>query len=190
MVQTSKTDHFFKLAPFWSPLTDLIDFGMAGKLLTSATRWCSPFVDSVLCIWIKPKKSLIGCWAPTATTFGQSAQSRVQLTAGRNGHNCHFERLSLVSSVCRSLCTGKIELYVPWAAYFRGVLPWLQRTAVVLHARARSREWLSRLLRQATSKKYAYAANLRVDKLADFNDGVFFERSTNSSESANLNSAL
>ena len=25
---------------------------------------------------------------------------------------------------------GKIELYVSWAAYFRGVLPWLQRTAV------------------------------------------------------------
>ena len=47
MVQTSKTDHFFKLAPFWSPLKDLIDFGMAGKLLTSATRRCSPFVDSV-----------------------------------------------------------------------------------------------------------------------------------------------
>ena len=38
MVRTSKTDHFFKLAPFWSPLPDLIDFGMAGKLLTSATR--------------------------------------------------------------------------------------------------------------------------------------------------------
>ena len=37
MVQTSKTDHFFKLAPFRSPLTDFIDFGMAGKLLTSAT---------------------------------------------------------------------------------------------------------------------------------------------------------
>ena len=111
MVQTSKTDHFFKLAPFCSPLTDLIDFGMAGKLLTSATRWCSPFVDSVSRIWIKPKKSLIGCWAPTATTFGQSAPSPVQLTTGRNGHNRHFERLSLVSSVCRSLCTGKIELY-------------------------------------------------------------------------------
>ena len=47
MVQTSKTDHFFKLAPVWSPSTDLIDFGMAGKLLTSATRRCSPFVDSV-----------------------------------------------------------------------------------------------------------------------------------------------
>ena len=47
MVRTSKTDHFFKLAPFWSPLTDLIDFDMAGKLLTSATRRCSPFVDSV-----------------------------------------------------------------------------------------------------------------------------------------------
>ena len=47
MVQTSKTDHFFKLAPFRSPLTDLIDFGIAGKLLTSATRRCSPFVDSV-----------------------------------------------------------------------------------------------------------------------------------------------
>ena len=130
MVQTSKTDHFFKLAPFWSPLPDLIDFGMAGKLLTSATRWCSPFVDSVSRIWIKPKKSLIGCWAPTATTFGQSAPPRVQLTAGRNGHNRHFERMSLVSSVCRSLCTGKIELYVSWVAYFRGVLPWLQRTAV------------------------------------------------------------
>ena len=193
MVQTSKTDHFFKLAPFWSPLMDLIDFGMAGKLLTSATRRCSPFVDSVSLIWIKPKKSLIGCWAPTATTFGQSAPPRVQLTVGRNGHNRHFERLSLVSSVCRSLCTGKIELYVSWAAYFRGVLPWLQRTAVTsvsFACRTRSREWLSRLLRQATSKKYAYAANLCVHKLADFNDGVFFERSTNSSESVNLNSAL
>ena len=130
MVRTSKTDHFFKLAPFWSPLTDLIDFGMAGKLLTSATRWCSPYVDSVSRIWIKPKKSLIGCWAPTATTFGQSAPPRVQQTAGRNGHNRHFERMSLVSSVCRSLCTGKIKLYVSWVAYFRGILPWLQRTAV------------------------------------------------------------
>ena len=130
MVRTSKTDHFFKLAPFWSPLTDLIDFDMAGKLLTSATRRCSPFVDSVSRIWIKPKKSLIGCWAPTATTFGQSAPSRVQLTAGRNGHNRHFERPSLVSSVCRSLYTGKIELYVSWAAYFRGVLPWLKRTTM------------------------------------------------------------
>ena len=158
MVQTSKTDHFFKLAPFWSPLTDLIDFGMAGKLLTSATRRCSPFVDSVSHIWIKPKKSLIGCWAPTATTFGQSAPPRVQLTANRNGHNRHFERLFLVSSVCRSLCTGKIELYVSWAAYFRGVLPGSngrQWHPWVLHARARSREWLSRLLRQATTKKYA-----------------------------------
>ena len=130
MVRTSKTDHFFKLAPFWSPLTDLVDFGMAGKLLTSATRWCSPYVDSVSRIWIKPKKSLIGCWAPTATTFGQSAPPRVQQTAGRNGHNRHFERMSLVSSVCRSLCTGKIKLYVSWVAYFRGILPWLQRTAV------------------------------------------------------------
>ena len=130
MVRASKTDHFFKLAPFWSPLTDLIDFDMAGKLLTSATRRCSPFVDSVSRIWIMPKKSLIGCWAPTATTFGQSAPPRVQLTAGRNGHNRHFERPSLVSSVCRSLCTGKIELYVSWAVYFRGVLPWLQRTTM------------------------------------------------------------
>ena len=43
---------------------------------------------------------------------------------------------------------------------------------------------------QTTSKKYAYAANLHQDKLADFNDGVFFERSTNSSERVNLNSAL
>ena len=34
MVQTSKTDHFFKLATVLSPLTDLIDFGIAGKLLT------------------------------------------------------------------------------------------------------------------------------------------------------------
>ena len=42
-----KTDHFFKLAPFRSPLTDFIDFGIAGKLLTSATRRCSPFVDSL-----------------------------------------------------------------------------------------------------------------------------------------------
>ena len=55
MVQTSKTDHFFNLAPFRSLLTVLIDFGMAGKLLTSATRRCSPFVDSVSRIWTKPK---------------------------------------------------------------------------------------------------------------------------------------
>ena len=48
MVKTSKTDHFIKLAPFRSPLTDLIDLGMAGELLTSATRRCSAFVDSVL----------------------------------------------------------------------------------------------------------------------------------------------
>ena len=62
--------------------------------------------------------------------FGQSAPSRVQLTAGRNGHKRHFDRPSLVSSVLRSVCTRKIELYVSWAAYFRGVLPWLQRTTV------------------------------------------------------------
>ena len=130
MVQTNKTDHFFKLAPFRSPLMDLIDFGMAGKLLTSASRRCSPSVDSVLRIWIKPEKSLIGCWGPTAATFGQSPPSRVQLTAGRNGHNRHFDRPSLVSSVCRSVCTRKMELCVPWAVYFRGILPWLQRTAV------------------------------------------------------------
>ena len=47
MVQTSKTAHSFKLAPFRSPLTDLIDFGLVGKLLTSATQRCSWFVDSV-----------------------------------------------------------------------------------------------------------------------------------------------
>ena len=37
-----------------------------------------------------------------------------------------------------------------------------------------------------------YAANLRVNKLADFNDGVFFEcsSSANSSERVNLSSAL
>ena len=69
MVQTSKTDHFFKLALFRSPLTDLIDSGIAGKLLTSGTRRCSPFVDSVSRIWIKPKKSLIGCWGPTVAAF-------------------------------------------------------------------------------------------------------------------------
>ena len=129
-MQTSKTDRSFKWAPFRSPLTDLIDFGMAGKLLTSATRRCSPFVDSVSRIWIKPKESLIGCWTPTATTFGQSPPSRVRLTAGCNGHYRHFDRPSLLSSVCRRVCTRKIEMYVSWAAYFRGVLPWLQRMAV------------------------------------------------------------
>ena len=166
---------------------------MAGKLLTSATRRCSPFVDSVSRIWIKPKKSLIGCWAPTATTFGQSAPPRVQLTAGRNSHNRHFERPSLVSSVCRSLCTGKIELHVSWAAYFRGVLPWLQRTTMKPAGFACTGT-ISRVIVKVTSssdlEKYAYAANLRVDKLADFNNGVFFEHSTNSSERVNLNSAL
>ena len=67
MIDLSPLTHFFKLAPFRSPLTDLIDFGMTGKVLTSATRRCSPFLDSVSPIWIKQKQnSLIGCWAPTA----------------------------------------------------------------------------------------------------------------------------
>ena len=53
---------------------------------------------------------------------------------------------------------------------------------------------ISRVIVKVTSssdlEKYAYAANLRVDKLADFNNGVFFEHSKNSSENVNLNSAL
>ena len=195
MVQTSKTDHSFKLAPFWSPLTDLIDFGMAGKLLTSATRRCSPFVDSVSRIWIKPKKkTLISCWAPTATTFGQSAPSQVQLTAGRNGQNCHFDRPSLVSSVCQRVCTRKIGLYVSWAAYFRGVLPWLQRMAVKPTGFACTGA-ISRVIVKVTSssdleKIRVCRKSTRIDKLAGFNYGVFFERSTYSSERVNLNSAL
>ena len=166
---------------------------MSGKLLTSATRRCSPFVDSASRTWIKPKKSLIGCWAPTATTCGQSPPSRVQLMAGRNGHNRHSFGLPWsvqFADICvreKSSCTCRGPRIS--VAYFpdSNVRQWNPR---VLHARARSREWSSRLLRQATSKKYAYAANLRVDKLADFNNKVFFERSTNSSERVNLNSAL
>ena len=84
-------------------------------------------------------------------------------------------------------------MYVSWAAYFRSVLPWLQRTAVKPAGFA-CMGAISRVLVKVTSssdlEKYAYAANQRVDKLADFNDGVFFERSTNSPERVNLNSAL
>ena len=69
MVQTSNTDDFLKLEPFRSPLTDLLDFGMAGKLLTSATRRCSRFVDSVSHIWTKVKKWLIIFWGPTVAAF-------------------------------------------------------------------------------------------------------------------------
>ena len=80
-----------------------------------------------------------------------------------------------------------------WAAYFRDVLPWLQRTAVKPVGFACTGT-ISQVIVKVTSssdlEKYAYAASLRVDKLADFNDGVFFERPTNSSESVNLNSAL
>ena len=171
---------------------------MAGKLLTSATRRCSPFVYSVSRIWTKPKKSLISCLAPTAATFGQSAPSEVQPTAGRNGHNRHFVRSSLVSSVCRSLWTRKIELYGSWDVYFRGIFPWLERTAVKPAGFAHvAMGVISRVIVKVTSssedlEKYAYAANLRVDRLADFR----FQRrgllvlSTNSSERANLNSAL
>ena len=122
---------FFKLAPFRSPLTDLIDFGIAGKLLTSATRRCSPFVDSLSRIWIKPKTT--DCLLQLGSRlqlFNQSTPSRVQLTAGSNDHNRHFDRPSLVSSVLRRVCARKIDLYVSWAAYFRGVLPWLQRPTV------------------------------------------------------------
>ena len=180
-VQTSKTDHSFKLAPFRSPLTDLIDFGMAGKLLTSATQRCPSFVDSVSRIWIKPKKSLIGCWAPTATTFGQSPPSQVQLTAGRNGHNRLFVRPSLVSSVC---CVYEKN----WAVRVVG------RVSAVKPAGFAYRGAISRVIAKVTSssdlEKIHVRSNLRVDKLADFNDGVLFERSTNSFERVNLNSAL
>ena len=41
-----------------------------------------------------------------------------------------------------------------------------------------------------TRKKYVFAANLCIDKLQGFSDGVFFERSSNSSESVNSNSTL
>ena len=182
MVQTSKTDHFFKLAPFRSPLTDLIDFCIAGKPLTSATRRCSPFVDSVSCIWMKPKK--ITDWL-----LGSNGCS---LLANQRRREYNQRPTATVTTaiwiglpfsvqfaeVCvreNSSCTcGGPRISV---AYFPGSnrQQWNPRG---LHARARSREWSSRLLRQATLKKYAYAANLRVDKLADFNDGVFFERST------------
>ena len=178
LVQTSKTYHFLKLAPFLSPLTDLIDFGMAGKLLTSATRRCSPFLDSVPRLWLNPKKSLIACWAPTAATFVQSSPSWVQLTAGHNCRNRHFDRPSLVSLVCRSVCTRKIELYLLWAAYFRGVLPWLQRTTVK-SAGFSCMGTISRVIVKVTS-----SSNLEKYACADFDDGVFFERSTNSSDSA------
>ena len=193
MVRTSKTDHFFKLAPFWSPLTDLIDFGMAGKLLTSATRWCSPYVDSVSRIWIKPKNHWLAVGLqrlqPLANQHRREYNKRPAATVTTAiSSGCPWSaQFAVVCVREKSSCTcrgSRISV-----AYFPGSNgrqwhPW------VLDARARSREWLSRLLRQATSKKYAHAANLRVDKLADFNDGVFFEPSTNSSESVNLNSAL
>ena len=131
MVQTSKTDHFFKLAPFRSPLTDLIDFGIAGKLLTSATREMFSVCWQCVTQLNKAKKNhWLAVGVQRLQSFGQSAPSRVQLTASRNGHNRHFDRSSFVSSVCRCVCTRKIELYVSWAAYLGGVLPWLQRTAV------------------------------------------------------------
>ena len=79
-----------------------------------------------------------------------------------------------------------------WAAYFRGVLPGLQRTAAKPAGFA-CMGVISRVIVKVTPssdlEKYAYAENLRVNKLADFNDGVFFERSTSNSESVNLNSA-
>ena len=55
---------------------------------------------------------------------------------------------------------------------------------------ASDRQGRNRYFVKRPRKKYAHAANLRLDKLADFNDGVFFKRSTNSSERVNLNSAL
>ena len=91
--------------------------------------------------------------------FGQSAPSRVQITAGRNGHNCHFDRprrglpwsvqFAVVCVRENSSCTCRGPRIS--VAYFPGSngRQWNPR---VLHARARSREWSSRLLRQATSK--------------------------------------
>ena len=49
------------------------------------------------------KNHWLAVWVQRLQPFGQSALSRVQLTAGRNGHNRHFDRPSLVSSVLRSV---------------------------------------------------------------------------------------
>ena len=142
MVQTSKTDHFFKLAPFRSPLLDLIDFGMAWKLLTSATRRCSLFVDGVSRIWIKPKKSLIGCWAPTATRLwpisavASTTNDRLQRSqppfeclpgSAQFAEVCVREKLSWT-------CCGRCISVV----HFPGSNVW-QWNPRVLHSRARSR---------------------------------------------------
>ena len=59
--------------------------------------------------------------------------TRVELVrgyTGGNGHNRHFDRSSFFSSVCRRVCTRKIELFVSCSAYFRGGLRRLQRMAV------------------------------------------------------------
>ena len=167
---------------------------MAGKLLTSAVRRCSPFVDSVSRIWIKPKKSWLALGLQRLQAFfGQSAPSRVQLTAGRNGQNHHFDRPSLVSSVCRRVCTRKLELYVSWAAYFRGVLPWLQRMAVKPAGFACTGA-ISRVIVKVTSSSDLEQIRVRSKSTSRqarrFQRRVFFERSTNSSERVNLNSAL
>ena len=160
-----RTTTFFQLTPFRSPLTHPIYFGEVGKLLTSATRTCSPLVDSVS--HAMPKKSVITCWAPMAACFGQSAST----TNGRPQRSQTANSIDLPWSVqfaeacvrIRQKSSCRCRGLRPPVAYFIGSngCQWNPR---VSNARARSREWSSSFLRQATSKKYAYAGNLRIDK--------------------------
>ena len=97
----------------------------------SSTQGCSPFVDGVSCIWIKQKNHRLAVWLQRLQPVANQLPAlRVQLLAGSNGHNRHFDRPSLVGSDCRGVCSRKMEPYVSWAGYFRGVIPWLQHTAV------------------------------------------------------------
>ena len=158
-----RTTTFFQLTPFRSPLTHPIYFGEVGKLLTSATRTCSPLVDSVS--HAMPKNP----WLLGLQWLHALANQQVQPTVGPNGHNRQFDRPSLVSSVCRSvrMYTTKIELWVLWAAAPRCVLHGLQRTSVKPTG-FECTGAISRVIVKFSSssdlkKKYAYAGNLRID---------------------------
>ena len=104
--------------------------------------------------WVKNpyiKKCFLEPTAPKATRGDVQASLVVALDrAGNEG------------CTCRGPCIS--------VAYFPGSngRQWNPR---VLHARARSREWSSRLLRQATSKKYAYCNRQLAKLLSGFVTG-------------------
>ena len=189
MVQTSKTDHFCKLAPFRSCIDGSHWFWYGWK----ATDWLQIIGDVLRWLRVghlnKAKKSMIGCWAPKAATCGQSAPSQIQLI---------WQATKVTTAIkFRSAFLGQSSL-----------LKCVHEENRAVHAVGSVFSWRTSLAPMDGSEIHGYCMhgrNLASDRQGYFVkrprkntrtqqiyaktswqiSGVFFERSTNSSERVN-----